>query len=103
MNSRKVDLLPWQLKRQWKEKKKIDTQQQEEPYRQPIKLEVKGLKAEADRRGPNFIKTQEQINTERAAAKTQTTGKFNRPEDHTPRKVSNEDVISRAKERAHRS
>ncbi len=72
----------------------------QEHYRQPIKLEVKALKAEADRRGPNFVNTQEQINAKRAAAKTATTGKFNKPEDSRPKQARTEDVISRAKERA---
>ncbi len=69
-------------------------------YKQSLKGEIKGLKAEATKRGRNFVTTQQQINERRAASQETVKGKFNKPEDHGPKRVRTGNVISRSKERA---
>ncbi len=79
---------------------KAETLTDSSAYKQPLKTEIKGLKVEAAKRGRNFVRTQKTINSERAAAKTEVKGKFNKPEDHGPKQVRTRDVLERLKETA---
>ncbi len=71
-------------------------------YRQPLKMQITGLKAEAQSRGRGFVPTQERINAKRAAVRTTPKGQFNNQDKswEGPKKVSTRIVIARSKERA---
>ncbi len=71
-------------------------------YRQPFKKQFSGLKAEANRRGRDFVPSQERINAERGAARVSPKGQFNTPEKSWsgPKQAKTQDVIARSKGRA---